>query len=401
MTIPQMQNALDAFHPNKEIFIRLGMRTDFNLGKLHSLLHYIEAIWWLGSADGFNSEYSERLHIDYAKYGYLASNRVDFYFQMARWLQRREALERHAAYIDWATSDSQSLGLITGDDDVDVDQLENADTSVTDKPTFIRSGIVQGHAYFISKSPAYHSLSVGYLRTQFGATHFTQALQTFLKGHFPDAQLQTTSLDDDRFDVYSSISLMMPSVPHIHDSHRVHKIRVQCNKPSNSPRKADSPPHFDTALIVQDRKLHREKGGLHGKVSPIYATRQPKLNSVEWPGLCAAQIRILFTLPARCYGTKFSQPLAYVEWFRPFTARDEVSGFFKVKRSTRNHHRHAEVISVSDILMPCHLVPQLAPTQVDPSWTHLNVLERASSSTFFLNHYNNLHIFDKQEVHTN
>ncbi|KAG6912043.1 hypothetical protein DXG01_001823, partial [Tephrocybe rancida] len=55
-------------------------------------MHYVEAIKALGSADGYNSEAPERLHIDFAKDAYRASNKRDYTEQMAMWLQRREAM---------------------------------------------------------------------------------------------------------------------------------------------------------------------------------------------------------------------------------------------------------------------------------------------------------------------
>jgi hypothetical protein len=70
--------------------------------KLHKLMHYRDAIERLGSLDGFNSEAMERLHIDYAKIAYRASNRKDHVAQMTRWLERQEAVDKHSAYIRWA-----------------------------------------------------------------------------------------------------------------------------------------------------------------------------------------------------------------------------------------------------------------------------------------------------------
>jgi hypothetical protein len=113
-------------------------------------------------------------------------------------------------------------------------------------------------------------------------------------------------------------------------------------------------------------------------------------------GLRAAQIRVIFKLPVQ-YGS-FHHPLAYVEWFIPFSARDKGSGFSKVTYSTRNHARHSDVVSVSDILMPCHLAPRYGSSPVDKSWTHLNILEKGGET--FLNHYNNLHVFNILEVHS-
>ena len=42
----------------------------------------------LGSADSYNSESPERLHIEFVKEAYHASNKQDYIEQMAIWLQR-------------------------------------------------------------------------------------------------------------------------------------------------------------------------------------------------------------------------------------------------------------------------------------------------------------------------
>ena len=66
-TLEKLELCLKTFHENKQIFIDLGIRKDFNIPKLHAIQHYIEGIRSLGSADGYNSESPERLHINFAK----------------------------------------------------------------------------------------------------------------------------------------------------------------------------------------------------------------------------------------------------------------------------------------------------------------------------------------------
>lgn len=112
-------------------------------------------------------------------------------------------------------------------------------------------------------------------------------------------------------------------------------------------------------------------------------------------GLRIAQIRVLFKLPSQ-YG-KFPHPLAYVEWFRPFTTRDEATGLYKVARSTRNRVRHSEVISVNSILQACHLAPKYGSMPVDKSCNYLDMLE-TGTDTFLFNHYNDLRVFEMLEV---
>ena len=107
-TLALMQDALDRFHTNKDIFIDLGIREHFNIPKVHFLSHYIDLITLFGTTDNFNTQYTERLHIDYAKDAYAASNKKDEYAQMTKWLERKEKIQRHEQYIKWSTSGAQA-----------------------------------------------------------------------------------------------------------------------------------------------------------------------------------------------------------------------------------------------------------------------------------------------------
>jgi hypothetical protein len=51
--------------------------------------HYVDMIRVLGTADGYNTELSERLHIDCAKLGYAASSKKEYVRQMITWVMRR------------------------------------------------------------------------------------------------------------------------------------------------------------------------------------------------------------------------------------------------------------------------------------------------------------------------
>ncbi|KAG1738101.1 uncharacterized protein EDB91DRAFT_1019023, partial [Suillus paluster] len=66
-TLQLLDEALDLFHENKLIFVDLGIRNNFNLPKLHAACHYPLMIMLFGSTDNYNTEYTERLHIDLAK----------------------------------------------------------------------------------------------------------------------------------------------------------------------------------------------------------------------------------------------------------------------------------------------------------------------------------------------
>ena len=96
-----LESCLNTFHRHKEIIIELKIHENFNIPKLHSLLHYINCIHSLGSADGYNMESPEHLYINFAKEAYRASNKRDYVEQMVIWLQRHEAMWLQESYLIW------------------------------------------------------------------------------------------------------------------------------------------------------------------------------------------------------------------------------------------------------------------------------------------------------------
>ncbi|KAF8510439.1 hypothetical protein JB92DRAFT_2831560 [Gautieria morchelliformis] len=81
-TLNCLQDALNRFHCYKEAFVHSKIRDHFQIPKLHMIEHYVESIMSWGTADGFNTELPERLHIDFSKVGYRASSPKDFIIQM-------------------------------------------------------------------------------------------------------------------------------------------------------------------------------------------------------------------------------------------------------------------------------------------------------------------------------
>jgi hypothetical protein len=69
-TLRRLEDCLLAFHNNKDVFLDLGVRENFNIPKLHSLTHYTQSIQLFGTTDNYNTEQSEWLHIDFAKDAY-------------------------------------------------------------------------------------------------------------------------------------------------------------------------------------------------------------------------------------------------------------------------------------------------------------------------------------------
>jgi hypothetical protein len=264
-TLRRMQEALDLFHANKDVFIDEGIRDHFNISKLHSLLHYIDSIILFGSLDGFNSEHPERLHIDYAKKGYRASNKRDYVIQMTRWLQRQEAMDLRAAYLRWLNiliESEEDLGLLDLEpeepiedyDDGEAEYLQEAGHANTILAE-LKAEAAPLFAYKIAKKSPFPNTSVARITSAYGAAEFLPALQSFLDDHLPRHTLKPNQFD--RFDIYNAISILLPSKPHVSDTKRLISVRATPEH-SNGLRKPPTPARFDTAVVIEDEEAYEE-----------------------------------------------------------------------------------------------------------------------------------------------
>ena len=98
--IDQLDNALSEFHTHKAIFTDLGVWDHYNIPKIHSLTHYVSSICLFETTDNYNTEQTERLHIDFAKNVYCSTNHKDIYLQMTAWLHRHEKMLLHVMHIN-------------------------------------------------------------------------------------------------------------------------------------------------------------------------------------------------------------------------------------------------------------------------------------------------------------
>ncbi len=99
-------------------------------------------------------------------------------------------------------------------------------------------------------------------------------------------------------------------------------------------------------------------------------------------------MRAIFDLPGRLFeGTSdvvIKSPLAYIEWFTPFHAKDTSTGMYIISHSTRQHYRHAAIVPITDIVRTCHLIPVWG-SEMNCTWNSDNVLDQAKR--FILNPY--------------
>jgi len=263
-------SALDAawltFHDNKHIFEDLGIRKHFNISKLHNIKHYIDAIHSHGTTDGFNTEGTERLHIDLAKMGYNASNKKQYTKQMTTWLRRQESIHRFCLYLQWAvpgyTAEVPSAGEqedAAGMSKEDEDKDEDHGPSALDKTSVAKC------SFSVAKKAAFKNVSVASIITDFGAVDFLHHLCMFLDSERPVGSSRPTNIST--FDVYKQIRIILPAIPEVSSEtvdDTIHAVKPSTGTATTQGIKASVPGRFSTVL-VQEHPRNREDGPLSGK----------------------------------------------------------------------------------------------------------------------------------------
>jgi hypothetical protein len=194
-TLSYMEDALKLFNDNRDIFVTLGIRKDFNIPKLHSLLHYAESIRIFGTTDNYNTEMFERLHIDFAKEGWRASNRRDEFPQMTKWIDRREKVAAFSHYLE-----SRKELLRPCMDHKDGGKAAN----------------FAGQPIHIAKYPHAPSCSISSIQSNHRCPSFTHQLKLYLNQFantkLPERQVLLMELPMDKLDVYHMFKFLPTSL---------------------------------------------------------------------------------------------------------------------------------------------------------------------------------------------
>ncbi|KAJ7137383.1 hypothetical protein C8R43DRAFT_1072298 [Mycena crocata] len=378
-SLAQLDAAWSAFHDNKQIFITLGIRKHFNISKLHKLKHYVDSIRSRGTADGFNTEGTERLHIDLAKVGYNASNKKAYTRQMTVWLRRQESVHKFGMYLQWAVpgylaslnspvdEDAEDEESSASEHEPDADDGDDEGETVTvNGPAAAAAEKHLVPTFNIAKTPGFPSLTATSIIADFRAPSFLLEIARFLQSKSLIPRFQPS--DSTTFPVYKRFSVTLPHITAVgptvvHDAIRAvkgHPLKV-------TPRGIipESAGQFDTVLV----RTHPQIDG-------------------PTDGLSVARVRVIFRLPETM--VSYSEPLLYVDWFKPLQRPDPHLGMHRVSLSSRNHHQKSSIIPIGDIVRSCHLIPVFGRV-ADRTWTSETVLDKAK--TFYLNPYLRHHDF--------
>lgn len=228
-SLARMEESLTRFHNNKEAFVDIGIRDHFKIPKLHSLIHYIPSIRLFGTTDNYNTEQTERLHIDFTKQAYDATNHKDEYHQMTAWLERREKVQLHSSFIKWR-------------------QQTNGDT--TPSPIPIGAPHPGARSLKMARTATLKAVSFNDLARKYGATEFQDVLADFIaQMNHPTASGATlaalasdTLLPFRSVPVHHRIKFSNPDGSEIVDS-------IQVRPEQKDSRGRQIPSRFDTALV--------------------------------------------------------------------------------------------------------------------------------------------------------
>ncbi|EMD30704.1 hypothetical protein CERSUDRAFT_69744 [Gelatoporia subvermispora B] len=370
-SLDSLAEALNAFHRYKDVFIELGARTQshFNIPKIHAMQHYVSMIRLFGSADGFNTESPERLHIDYAKDAYRASNRRDYVIQMVTWLRRQETVDRFSVYLEWRLQEAVQGRLLVAPANVTSPQAENTSSSASEmesdheeRPDAVGSQsnktAVKGRRRTqypcATRGPReFRYMAASRIVEEHRAPRFLDALRTFLRSELKIMDWNPQLFDT--FEMYHRWVVRLPEVPATGKDHLQNTVRASPQLPPGL-RSQGQPARHDFALVRT------------GEAND--ATRDTPLEGIVdemFTGLRVAHVRVLFKLPEHLHRRALAAGslLAYVEWFTPFQRRDATSDMLVVAPSTRMHQRYGEIIQADQIVRNCFLWPKFGRTVTD------------------------------------
>jgi hypothetical protein len=384
-TLELMRDALNRFHTNKDIFIDLGVRDHFNIPKVHFLSHYIDLITLFGTTDNFNTQYTERLHIDYAKDAYAATNKKDEYAQMTTWLERKEKIQRHEQYIKWSTSSGNS--------------------SARNQREWTPPGLDIRRTMSLSKRAA-HLVPLDRITKKWHAPLFMTALRRYIS-LLNNPELNAAQLERSLWDIHFPFrGLPVWNVVKYLKIDPVTGMKSTADSVHAKPARTSKQNYhvsgrFDTALVNEGgvRDDGTEGGGSNDgtKGMSIVCSSTKITNTFQFEGYSVVRVKVIFSIPKRFHAHLFKPEidvpnhLAYVEWYSPLGTQDPNHRMFKISPLKDSDGTGiCSVVSLSDVQRSVHLIPRFGPV-APVNWMSNNVLDECT--TFFLNDFTDRDLF--------
>ncbi|KAG8737616.1 hypothetical protein FRC10_008018 [Ceratobasidium sp. 414] len=342
-----MDHDLSEFHRVKDVFINPRVRHlvksegHFNLiPKIHMLMHYTYLIRELGAPNGYNTEITERLHIDCVKEPWRTTNHVNPIPQMIAYLERKEAWTLLRAYL-------HDTGLVL--DSRFAEARVDGNDGDDEGPEDVEEGYgIEGNGHraehgtwqptltiSIAKRPALGRRNGAYLINEHKATDIVLATTDFLRSIAPAG---------------TSIPL---------SRHLVFKVWRRCKLHHNQlpfcpviDRQTDQVRAFPLSKDEEGRIIRL------GSFDVVLFSPTNNLGGQGLRQLQAGRVRAIFELPNHLQSL-FSQKLVYIEHFRPFSNRAARSTLlYTTSHAVHGNRRSASVIPLLQLRMTCHLTPR-------------------------------------------
>lgn len=258
-SLQKLDKAWAAFHDNKQVFVELGIRKHFNIPKIHAAKHYVDAIRSRGTTDGFNSEATERLHIDYAKIGYRSTNKKGYIKQMTKWLTRQEKIHRFEAYLQWAVEDYHASAEAV---DVDTENHQDGDQFPEYQGVRSESGSMSAAAgYSIPKNPSYLNVPLADVQKDFGAVDIIPCIETYLRR----LGQPVPHVTNPKFSLFKRMYVWIPPVPQVSQQPIKDSIIATCPEAAKGPHKKAFEGQFSVALIREPESKSSTGNPLDGE----------------------------------------------------------------------------------------------------------------------------------------
>ncbi|KAG8720261.1 hypothetical protein FRC08_000697 [Ceratobasidium sp. 394] len=412
--IEDLERDLKTFHELKGLLVAKGFYQSeqrFNrIPKLHMLSHYVHFIRELGTPDGYNTEAPERLHIEYAKVPWRASNKVRPMPQMLKYIQRQEAIKIQRTYMnrylgiedqaeadiededkdkdiieidrsenthddEEAASDEEASedGFESEDSDTEVDESDLAEVQPVSYPNPRRH---------MAASPTKPNMLIKDVVKTHGAKDLMTAIKTFMTKRLGVPEYDVMLSERNRINVWHRLYLHhkpLPFAPLEPPRRDVVRAGALVLGTGGRIRKEAV---WDTALYLErpnQFRTHLDDAG------------EEKHGVLRYR---AGRVRAIFKLPGHLQ-RYYSGQLAYLEVFTSFDA--SVSPFSKMHSTQPDFdsrgRRRVLVVPVTDIVMACHLSPKFHRLDRELQLTSRTDLF-AISKHFWLNHYYNHNFFD-------
>ncbi|KAL0954331.1 hypothetical protein HGRIS_003329 [Hohenbuehelia grisea] len=351
-TLTYLQDALEGFHANKDIFITLKCREHFNIPKLHSLLHYADSIRLLRTTDNYNTETFERLHIDFAKKGWRASNKRNEFPQMIKWLTRQEKMQTFGSFM------AAMYGKQTRANRPSKEARTVSLNKLLDATKPIRS-IVISHR----------------------ADNFEFYLKDFLNTLAPHGMRlpKRNVMDVPGISAFTSLNVWY-HCRMTHEGIESDEVLQDDHIMAAPPR--EHPPYGRFNTVVVMKRVTAEATGLEG-------TRIGRLKVIfQLPSETTSRG---ITIPAPYFWPKY--PLAFVQWYSEPRSTNPQSLFYTVRPSpdTRgNGGLEGEVVPLANLRQSCMLSPKFNSSEWEgfEKYTTNNILDQ--NLPYIVNNFSSL-----------